>query len=331
MERRRTRVNYQLEFIFVPNRFCNFTTMVISFFKIGMVELKHCFAFFTDANYSWLSVAFSDGDFKTMAVRQPSSSRAYRSDEQDVHKEPEKPTLNKVVYSCPQEGCVRVFQRSSALDRHLSLEACELSPERYSMLDLAKQHYAYRLHEGVCPLPSLKVLGSSVSSSCKTVSEGWALKEAKKVERFSKNQKSYLQAKFNIGQATGRKLDPEFVAKEMRRARATDGERLFLVEEFLSPHQISSFFSRMAAKVRQQPVTDQDVLAVEEQVNFCSARESVLSSLQICHPIVVDQYDICALVKSKAVKKLKVALLQVLCESLELQVPSRKLDEKHLT
>jgi len=63
----------------------------------------------------------------------------------------------------------------------------------------------------------------------------------------------------------------------------------------------------MAAKLRQQPVTDQDVLAVEEQVNFSSARESVLSSLQIRHPIVVDQY-ICTLVKSKAVKKQKVAL-----------------------
>ena len=84
----------------------------------------------------------------------------------------------------------------------------------------------------------------------------------------------------------------------------------------------------MAAKVRQQPVTDHDVLAVEEQVNFCLARDSVLSSLQICHPIVVDQYDICALVKSKAVKKLKVALLQVFCESLELQVPSPQVRRK---
>lgn len=275
-------------------------------------------------NYSWLSVPFSDGDFKSVAVRQPSSSRARTSaDVQEVHAEPEEPIFNKAVYSCPQEGCVRVFQRSSALDRHLSLEACKLSPERYSMLDLAKQQYAYRLHEGVGPLPSLKASGSDVSSSCQqTANEGWALKEAKRVDRFNDNQKSYLQAKFNIGQATGRKLDPEVVAKEMRRARATDGERLLLVEEFLSPQQISSFFSRMAAKVRQQQVTDQDVLAVEEQVNFCSARDSVLSSLQICHPIFVDQYDICALVKSKTVKKLKVALLQVLCESLELQVPS---------
>lgn len=52
-------------------------------------------------------------------------------------------------------------------------------------------------------------------------------------------------------------------------------------------------------------MTKQGVLAVEEQVHFPTARESVLSSLLIRDPIVVDQYDLCALVKSKEVKKLK--------------------------
>ena len=113
------------------------------------------------------------------------------------------------------------------------------------------------------------------------------------------------------------------LSQEMRLALAIDGERLFLVEEFLSPQQMSSFFSHMAANIRQQPVTDQDVLAVEE-VNFCLARDS----LQLCHPIVVDQYDICALVNSKAVEKLQVVLLQVLCESLKLQVPSPQVRRK---
>ena len=35
---------------------------------------------------------------------------------------------------------------------------------------------------------------------------------------------------------------------------------------------------------------------VEEQVNFSTARDTVLSSPHITHPIVVDQYDLCALV-----------------------------------
>ena len=82
------------------------------------------------------------------------------------------------------------------------------------------------------------------------------------------------------------------------------GERLFVVTKFLSAKQVSSFFSRLAAKACQQEVhvTEQDVLAVEEQVNFSRARDTVLSSSHITHPIALDQYDLCALVKLKARK-----------------------------
>ena len=38
------------------------------------------------------------------------------------------------LYSCPQDGCVRVFQRLSALERHLSLEKCTQSLERHSIV-----------------------------------------------------------------------------------------------------------------------------------------------------------------------------------------------------
>ena len=59
------------------------------------------------------------------------------------------------------------------------------------------------------------------------------------------------------------------------------------------------------------------MLAVEEQVNFTSARDPGLSSLHhISHTIqVVDQYNVCTLVKCKG-------LLQMLCEGLELEVPA---------
>ena len=141
----------------------------------------------------------------------------------------------------------------------------------------AKLQYASRLQEGVGLLPSLDVSASDVSStSDQTNKEGWALKEAKKAERFNETQRSYLEAKFNIGQATGRKLDAEVVAKEMRRARGADGDRLFSVTEFLSPLQVASFFSRLAAKLRQQEVqvTEQDVLAAEEQVRTFLQQET---------------------------------------------------------
>ena len=47
------------------------------------------------------------------------------------------------------------------------------------------------------------------------------------------------------------KLDAEAVAKEMRRARGSNGERLFKVSEFVTAHQVASFFSRVAAKIKQ--------------------------------------------------------------------------------
>ena len=141
--------------------------------------------------------------------------------------------------------CIR--DRFSGLERHLSLEACALCPEKYSLLDLAKQEYASHRNTGTGLVPSLHFPASQVlADSCQAFKEGWALKGAKKAERFNEAQKSYLEAKFNIGQSTGKKLDPGVVAKEMRRARGPNGDRLFAVTTSLSAQQISSFFSRLA-------------------------------------------------------------------------------------
>ena len=46
--------------------------------------------------------------------------------------------------------------------------------------------------------------------------EGWALKQVKKAYRFNDQQRTYLEAKFKIGQESGMKLYAEAVAKEMR-------------------------------------------------------------------------------------------------------------------
>ena len=37
-------------------------------------------------------------------------------------------------YSCPHDGCIRVFQRLSALEKHLALEKCEQKLERFRYL-----------------------------------------------------------------------------------------------------------------------------------------------------------------------------------------------------
>ena len=156
-----------------------------------------------------------------------------------------------------------MFQRFSGLERLLSLEACALCPEKFSLLDLAKQEYASRLQEGTGLVPWLHFPASQVlADSCRACKEDWALKEAKKTERLNEAQRSFLEAKFNIGQSAGKKLNPDVVAKEMRRARSPNGDRLFAVTALLSAQQISSFFYRLAAKARQKEVhvTEKDTL-----------------------------------------------------------------------
>ena len=70
--------------------------------------------------------------------------------------------------------------------------------------------------------------------------EGWVLKCTKKAYRFNKKQKAYLDAKFSIGQATGKKLDGDIVVCEMRRALRPDGVWLFKVSEFHSKSRPTS-------------------------------------------------------------------------------------------
>ena len=108
-------------------------------------------------------------------------------------------------------------------------------------------------------------------------------------------------------------MDPEIFAREMRRESDAHDERLFSKSEFLTPSQVSSCFSRLAAKIRKQPVgepLDEDNLAaVTEEENFVTARESVLAALQLVHPIICDQQNVCQMVKAGSLAKQKVGQL----------------------
>ena len=94
------------------------------------------------------------------------------------------------IYSCPQEGCTRVFQRSSALEKHLSLESCTSILEKQTMLDVAKEKYASLLNEDVCVIPSISTSCSTVvADSYPVAQEGWALKNRQKVIVSTKRKK----------------------------------------------------------------------------------------------------------------------------------------------
>ena len=105
-----------------------------------------------------------------------------------------------------------------------------------------------------------------------------------------------------------------------RSALGSDGRRLFKSSEFLTVQQITSYFSSLSAKVRQQLVTTEEyIYLVAEEANFHKAREDILLAMNLEHPIVFDQYNICGLVRDNRLKNLKFGLLQMLCEKFNLQ------------
>ena len=150
---------------------------------------------------------------------------------------------------------------------------------------------------------------------------GQPSRAVKKAYWFSDKQKSYLLAKFRIGQTTGRKLDVEVVASEMRHARGADCLQLFQSSEFLTASQIASYFSRLNAAAHQQDMDELDIQASEEETNFTSARDVVATASQIQHPITYDQFNLCSMAKGDTLKMLKLPMLQRVCEGLGLDVP----------
>ncbi|KAL9954869.1 hypothetical protein ACROYT_G042454 [Oculina patagonica] len=104
---------------------------------------------------------------------------------------------------------------------------------------------------------------------------GWALRSSQvKRTRFTTSQKDYLTKKFDLGKTSGRKLDPDSVARAMMTARDGEGNCLFTSAEFLTSKQIASFFSRLAAKRRRRDVAD----VSDEEVDNAE-RESALQEL----------------------------------------------------
>ena len=103
----------------------------------------------------------------------------------------------------------------------------------------------------------MTITGSEIYCGSPCLPEGWAGWESAKLRhRFNSKQKRYLEEKFQHGETTRVKANPENVLKEMRCLGEENGKRIFIVEEFLHSQQICSFFFRMGSKRRD--ATDSD-------------------------------------------------------------------------
>jgi len=218
------------------------------------------------------------------------------------------------LFSCPNEGCVKMYEQHSSLEKHVSFGKCRMVPEKETFLDKAKKTYHTLLHENTS---TTKVLGARAVEATDgfCLPEGWALKTAKKSARFNDAQKKYLEEKFKLGLETGHKQDPEKVSKDMRLARKADGSRLFSGDEFLSTQQIQSFFSKMASKTcHAAGLSDTDIRAAQLEQEFNDTSQDILDEVQLQHPVVYDNLNLCDMHKKGNRKTLSIAMLKTVCE-----------------
>ena len=178
----------------------------VFFVKTKNKACEHSFIclLFVEDNYRWFDGPFSEGTGFRGVGSQPAKQpdRVVKGDDAL----PEK-GYSSHLFSCLVDGCVRVFQRVSGLERHLSSEACSHAVQRKTLLDINKEEYAKSLEERIGAIPTLPC-GDALSSSVDILPKvkGRALKKSRRGGRFSKKQKAYLASKFNIGITSGTKM-----------------------------------------------------------------------------------------------------------------------------
>ncbi|CAB3995040.1 Hypothetical predicted protein [Paramuricea clavata] len=220
---------------------------------------------------------FSSGDFVNIKFKKSSKNDASvnKNDDENVDEDEEVNTTS-ALFSCPSQGCILSFKRHSNLENHLLYGKCKRRREKFTLLDHAKILYSKKLSENTST-QTVMLSTTSDAQSTTALCQGWALRQTKKAARFNENQRSYIDEKFNIGLTSGIKTDPAQVARDLRHARNGNGDQRFTIDEFLTPQQIKSYFSRKAAKNRKSTKELNDnAVAAKDATAYCTARDKII-------------------------------------------------------
>lgn len=280
-----------------------------------------------------VDVNFSKGDFVTVQNKDSIKDNTVDTSNSDMDDDDDDDDVLDTtceLFPCPYQGCISSFKRHSNLENHLMYGKCQLRKEKYTLLDQAKLSYSQKVSEGTSTQPLMSSATTLAANSTPTLCKGWALRQLKKAARFNENQRSYLDEKFDLGVTSGNKADPAQVARDLRHARNNNGERRCRIEEFLTPQQIKSYFSRKAAKNKKKQVKDQESnnAAAEEQTAYSSARNIIIQECQLVHPIIYDTLDVCKLYADNKLSKLSVSLLRHICTFFDMDVENMSLHRK---
>ena len=252
----------------------------------------------------------------------------------------------KEQFPCNEPGCPAVFSTFSALEEHLNKADHGKTVTNESLYDKIRREWAAQnvtmhsdpTHKNIAV--SHKNPQQTSAAEKPTLSVGWALSKPRAApQKYSDKVKEYLTSKFNAGEATGRKADPQRVSKDMRNARSEDNVRIFKREEWLTRGQVQSFFSRLAALKRkgdtfgsklQAEVTtepleewEKEVKSAEEERLNRNIRREICNEIATQHPIFFDNYNLCELAKAQELNKFTNDMLKRICQHFEIQFKAR--------
>ena len=74
----------------------------------------------------------------SLSPKSTQSNKKQETEVEQVHEPTDHTNEWSFVFTWPRDGCVKFFQRLSSLEKHLSLENCTQSLEKWSVLELAK-------------------------------------------------------------------------------------------------------------------------------------------------------------------------------------------------
>ena len=265
-----------------------------------------------------------------------SKSRSTKPETKSSSDESSGPPATSQLFFCPEAGCIKSYQRFSALQLHLDCGKHERTLERETLLDKAVRGYAVRLEEQFESVPQLQQsTGNLTTANQPSIPMGWALKASQALRaRFNEKLKDYLLNKFLIGEQTGQKMNAASVARSMISARDTSGNWMFTRSEFLTAQQIMSYFSRLAAKHKiqgdhtVQTESDSDDESAEDEMDFSDLRGEIVENIQPIHPICFDNYNLCEMMGQVKLSKFAVAMLNRICVNFEIPVDDIKVHKK---
>ena len=180
------------------------------------------------------------------------------------------------TFPCVEDNCSYKATSLSNLDEHVSLglHVTPLSP--YDKIALKWVNKIENLSADTKAILQACTTKESTSKAFK----GCSLKVTKSRKPHSNKVIEHLKKIFDQGTETGRKREPADVARDMNTMRGTDGNKVFLSSEWLSPLQVASVFSRLAAQSRMGMVsasddTDEDAL-LQRHIDQRTTARSVL-------------------------------------------------------